>query len=117
MSDVTYRVTAEAQISGNPLLDYEYKKDLLKILNEFSDGEIERMAKQDSNRFFYKGGASDLEKKIKKEMPTKLQKKLQMQANREQRKSNTISNKFIANNFKTTYTRGGHKYVNGFRQY
>jgi len=115
--DATYHDTVKAQIGGNALLDYEYKDDILKIIDKFSESELQQMAKSDKNRFFYQNGQSGIESKLKTEMPDRIKKTLQAQANRAARNGQQASNKFVANNFDTTYTRGGHKYVSGKRIY
>ena len=50
--DVSYKETVNAQINANALMDYDYKKDLLEIINKFSEEQLKKMSKSDSSRFF-----------------------------------------------------------------
>lgn len=102
---------------GNPLIDYDTKAGIIEVLNKFDEGTLREMAKDDKNRFFYRNSQSDIEKRVKDKMPDNVKRQLQQQANRLARNGKTSENEFIARNFETTYTRGGHKYVNGQRIY
>ncbi len=115
--DTTYKDTITAQLEGNPFIDEEIKEDMLKSLWRFSENELRNVTKEDKNRFFYQGKLIDIAARLKDEMPTKDKKKVQMQTNKAAREGREIKNKFIEYAFPTTYTRGGHKYVNGKRQY
>ena len=115
--DATYKDTITAQLEGNPFIDYEIKEGILNIIGRLSENNLKSMTKEDKNRFFYKSKFTDIKNKIKDEMPTGLKKSLQAQANREARQGKESSNKFVADAFETTYTRGGHKYINGKRIY
>lgn len=115
--DATYKDTITAQLEGNPFIDYEIKEGILNIIGRFSENDLKNMTKEDKNRFFYKSKFADVKNKIKEEMPTGLKKSLQAQVNREARQGKESSNKFVAEAFETTYTRGGHKYINGKRIY
>lgn len=114
--DATYIDTIKAQISGNALIDYESKEDILKVVDKLSESELIALSKNDKNRFFYKNRQGDIQSALKDKLPDKLKKSLQLQANRAARTGQASSNKF-ASNFETTYTRGGHKYVAGKRIY
>lgn len=75
------------------------------------------MAKDDKNRFFYRNSQGDVEKRVLDKMPDNVKRQLQTQANKAARGGQKSANAFVAENFNTTYTRGGHKYVNGRRIY
>ena len=115
--DATYKDTVTAQLEGNPFIDYEVKEGILNIIGRFSENDLKNMTKEDKNRFFYKSKFTDVKDKIKENMPVSVKKSLQAQANRAARQGKENSNKFVAEAFETTYTRGGHKYVNGKRIY
>lgn len=115
--DATYKDMVTAQVEANALIDLEIKDDLLKVLNRFSENDLKELSKDEKNRFFYKNGFNDVAKKIKDEMPPTLKKYYQKKANAAARAGTEIDNKFVSQNFETTYTRGGHKYVNGVRKY
>lgn len=115
--DATYRETVTEQLRGNPLMDYDTKMDLIDILKKFDEGTLREMAKDDKNRFFYRNGQSDIEKRIKEKMPENVKRQLQGQVNKLARGGQKSENKFVSENFNATYTRAGHKYVNGRRIY
>lgn len=115
--DATYRETVTEQLRGNPLIDYDVKMGLIEVLNKFNESTLREMAKDDKNRFFYRNSQSDIEKTIKEKMPENVKRQLQSQVNRLARGGQKSENAFIAENFTATYTRAGHKYVNGKRIY
>ncbi len=115
--DATYKDTIMAQLEGNPFIDEEIKEGLLKILWRFSEDELKNVTKQDKNRFFYKSKLLDVAARLRDEMPSTEKRKLQTQANRAARQGRELKNKFVEYAFPTTYTRSGHKYVNGKREY
>ena len=115
--DATYKDTITAQLEGNPFIDYEIKEGLLKILWRFSEDELKNVTKQDKNRFFYKSKLIDVAARLRDEMPSTEKRKLQTQANKAAREGRKLKNKFTEYTFPTTYTRSGHKYVNGKREY
>ena len=66
--DVSYKETVNAQINANALMDYDYKKDLLEIINKFSEEQLKKMSKSDSSRFFYKRETTEIDKTIKENL-------------------------------------------------
>lgn len=115
--DATYRETVTEQLRGNALIDYEVKEGLIDILNKFDEGTLREMAKDDKNRFFYRNNQSGIEKRVFAKMPENVKRQLQSQVNRLARSGQKSENAFVANNFDATYTKAGHKYVNGKRIY
>ena len=115
--DATYKDTMTEQIGGNPFIDDYEKADLIDVLNMFSESEIKSMAEGDKYRFFYKSSKTELSEQMKERMPKKVRTRIQTQVNRLARADATSENSFIKENFSGTYTRGGHKYINGVRDY
>lgn len=116
--DATYRISITEQLRGNPLIDYyDVKMDLIEILNKFDEDTLREMAKNNKNRFFYRNSQSDIEERMLEKMPNNVKRQLQTQANKLARGGQKSENAFVAENFSTTYTRGGHKYVDGRRIY
>lgn len=90
---------------------------IVEVLKKFDEGTLREMAKDDKNRFFYRNSQSDIESRVLEKMPDSVRRQLQNQANRLARSGQESENAFIAENFETTYRRGGHRYENGRRIY
>ncbi len=119
MPDATYKDTVTAQIEGNPFIDYEIKESILNIMKKsrFNESDYQDMTKEDKNRFFYKNKFSNVADKIKDTMPVGIRKRYQAEANAAARAGTKHKDKFVAEAFGTTYKKGGHKYIDGKRQY
>lgn len=115
--DATYKETAIIQIEHNTSIDYELKADLIKVIKSLDEETIKNLTKDEKNRFFYKSSRADVGKALKDNLPKGKRTYMQATANRLAREGKVSNNTFIRDNFATTYTRGGHKYINGVRDY
>lgn len=118
MADATYRESVEGQINGNVFLSWDMKDGIIDVLNRyFSEAQIKSMSAADKKRFFYKNGQTDISQKIMGGLSPTQKSTIQKQVNRLARNGQQSDNAFIRENFSASYTRGGHKYVNGQRIY
>ena len=115
--DATYKDTMTEQIGGNPFVDDYEKADLIDVLKMFSESDLKSMAEGDKYRFFYKSSQNEISEQMKERMPQTVRARIQTQVNRLARAGAKSENSFIRENFSATYTRGGHKYVDGVRKY
>lgn len=118
MADATYRESVEGQIGGNAFMSWDMKDGLIDILNRyFSESQIKAMSAADKHRFFYVNGQTDISKKVLSNLSASAKRSIQSQVNNLARQGLQSDNAFIRENFSGTYTRGGHKYVEGKRIY
>lgn len=118
MADATYRESVEGQINGNVYLSWAMKEGIINVLNRyFSEAQIKRMSAADKKRFFYRNGQTDISEKIMSGLTSAQKSTIQKQVNRLARNGLQSDNAFVRENFSASYTRGGHKYVNGRRLY
>lgn len=110
--DTTYMDTVTAQIDGNALIDYRDANELIAIVKAGGEGWVRSLAKTSTYRFCYNAKLEDLTKRIAQSMTPSQRIAGQRNANRTARTSGWESKMF-----KTTYTRGGHKYIKGERIY
>ena len=118
MSDATYRDSVEGQINGNVFLSWTIKEGIIDILNRyFSEAQIKRMSAVDKKRFFYMSEKIDISEKIMSGLTPAQKKTIQKQVNQLAQNGLQHDNAFVRENFSSSYTRGGHKYVTGRRLY
>lgn len=110
--DTTHKQSLIAQIEGNAKIDYRDVEKIVKILNTKSETFAKGVMKAGKSRFFYSAQLEDVIAKIKSSMSANEKKQEQRMANKIARMGGESSSLFEA-----TYTRGGHKYVNGVRLY
>lgn len=109
--DATYKESAIAQIEGNPTINLFLKEDLTEIFRLKSESTMKRMCKQDGKgRFFYDSDESDLAADLDKIVT-------QAEVNKLRRQGYEFQSAEINEKFPATYRRGGHYYINGYRQY
>lgn len=109
--DATYKASAMAQIEGNPTINLFLKEDLIEIFRLKSESAMKQMCKQDGNgRFFYDSDESDLASDLDKIVT-------QAEVNKLRRQGYKFQSAEINEKFPATYRRGGHYYINGYRQY
>lgn len=121
MSDATYKLTAWESLSNNPTLDLRSKDQMLDLVKKYlSESECKDLVliEDQKGRFFYNVPINEIGAKLadiagtNASLSTKLQKIVNSEA-REGRKVSWLTD----TQFTATYTRGGHKYVNGVRLY
>lgn len=109
--DATYKECAQAQIEGNPTIDFDFKEDLVKIIKSKSESTVKRLCRQDGEgRYFYDSDGEDLTANIDKITN-------QAEINKLRRQGYKFQSDVINNKFPATYRKSGHYYVNGVRMY
>lgn len=109
--DASYKVSATEQILGNPTIDYDFKLDLIKVVNGKSEGNCKSLCRRDDNgRFFYDTDGDKLKSDLKSVTS-------QREVNRLRRAGIEFESEEFNKEFPATYRRGGHLYVNGVRKY
>lgn len=109
--DASYKDSAIEQILGNPTLDYDFKLDLIKVINGKSESSCKALCRRDGNgRFFYDTDGDELKADLKSITN-------QREVNRLRRAGIEFESEDFNKEFPATYRRGGHLYVNGIRKY
>lgn len=109
--DTTYKESLIGQIEGNAKLDFREADELIRIANKFSENQA-KTAVLGKKRFFYTAEKEETINTIKGMMTASEARTEQKLANKRMREFGERSRLF-----ETTYTRGGHKYVDGVRIY
>lgn len=115
MPDTTYKESVIEQIRGSSQIADGDKKELVKYVRKLDENKSKGLTQGRNNRFFYRSSQQDVETKIVENLKPGQRRYLQLQANKAAARGETDT--FAQRHFKTTYTRGGHKYVDGVRQY
>ena len=110
--DATHKDSLIAQITGNGKMDFRDADSLVKIVGKMNETRAESLMRSGAKRFFYNSSTEEIVEKLSGALTANELKSGQMRANKMARDDN-----YISKVFKTTYTRGGHKYVDGFRIY
>ena len=110
--DTTHKDSLIAQIAGNGKLDFRDVDLLIEIVGKMDETRAESLMRSGAKRFFYNSSTAEIVEKLRGELTANELKSGQRQANKRAREDN-----YISKVFETTYTRGGHKYVDGFRIY
>lgn len=110
--DATYKDTLIGQLSGNAPLDYRDADELIKLIRNKSEGFAKGLLTGGKSRFFYTAKTEDIINKIKSTLTPSELRGGQRSANK-----NAREGVWDSKVFETTYTKSGHKYVNGRREY
>lgn len=84
--DATYLDSLIGKIEGNVFIDVDVVDDLVRVISEhISDSTAKQMIMSDGRRFYYDATQKDIDKKVKKALPSNVSKQYQHQVNRQAR--------------------------------
>lgn len=84
--DVTYIDSMVGKIEGNVFIGVDVVDDLIRVMREhISENTARQMIMSDGQRFYYDATQKDIDKKIKKALPSNVSKQFQQQVNQQAR--------------------------------
>lgn len=84
--DTTYLESIIGKIEGNVFMDIDVVDDLIRVIREhISENTARQMIMSDGRRFFYDATQKEIDKKVKKALPSNVSKQYQQQVNQQAR--------------------------------